>query len=636
MAERKATGRRPTTKQAVERLRRNPVATKREAEPADDTQGELPPEVIDVEREAYTPAKVFPAHVQPQEIVEYLAEAFVGRWLYEPTGERSGVWLAWSDNNHQWERNPQDYTLSYRVTCHQDGMTVQTADGILKQLAEKPKMRINPNVGRELDGDPLVRGVPSGRVLDFNRQNKGGLTPILRTAEKTDYATRRLAVSPIRNENEREFIDGYLDGLFREYPNKEREIGKAWIFSWLKRALFGKADEHDLALVIHGKGRTGKSGFGEAVAAMMGSATLSDGYGVTMNASHISARNKADGLTRFKALRDACFVHIDELPLDNKSDVVIVNNMIAGGKIVVGQGERNRVEFDSPVSVLITTENLPQADGSTGFYERLAIFDADYEIPPEERKPEIAERLKGNVKTQQALLGMILDADENNNELPQRVRDNMARHRESNLAEKERRLKRLPELLGEHFKRTMDDKDFVPFRAIKDAVGQEYDNNQQLGRDLTEIGHEGTTKLIDRKSVKVRLGLKSKNPKRDKRKPPKRISAKVSNKAAAAKAKKLDPVGDWVKEHLVKDEDAELLNEGLPGEVEKWIAKEKRYAGADAYWTPRRVALRLTALLGKPVNRKFRHSHGVRKGWRRLTKPERGKRTGGKAAKKKI
>lgn len=226
----------------------------------------------------------------------------------------------------------------------------------------------------ELDANPLLVGTPSG-VIDLT-------TATRRAHQREDRITKRVAVdfdATAKAPTWTRFIDRIMGG--------DRELAE-YLQTLCGYTLSGKRGEHALP-VFYGMGANGKSTFLATIQSL-----LAD-YAGTAAPGLLLARKDSDQLAAIAGLRGLRLVVVSESGETERLDESRVKQITGGDRLTGRPLYQNFMEFTPSHLAVLQTNHRPRVNGTDdGIWRRLKLVPFAVTIPPDERDPELPQKLR--------------------------------------------------------------------------------------------------------------------------------------------------------------------------------------------------------------------------------------------------
>jgi putative DNA primase/helicase len=203
-----------------------------------------------------------------------------------------------------------------------------------------------------------------------------------RPADPADYLTKKASCGVAAPETSQPL---WSDFLQRVAPDPEL---RAFLQRWCGYCLTGDTSEHKFCFA-HGTGANGKSTFTNTVAGILGDyATIAD-VGTFIAAAH--ERHPTD-VVKLHGYR---LVVAQETEKGRRWDETKIKTMTGGDRMTARFMHCNFFDFTPKFKLWITGNHKPRLENvDEAMRRRLLLVPFLVQIPPEERDPDLAERLK--------------------------------------------------------------------------------------------------------------------------------------------------------------------------------------------------------------------------------------------------
>lgn len=320
------------------------------------------------------------AHGSQVRIAYLFAEMFTGRVIHaEGLGWHYYNGKCWAEDRG--DKRVREYVLRTLRRARADSIgdpellkatqrceTANAIRGVLEIAASLPEIRVEVE---ELDADPHLLNCANGtydlRELELRPHNADDLLTKITEAAYDENAKSTVWEA---------FLERVLpDEDVRDYLQRLAGV-----------ALLGTANEHVLPLLT-GQGRNGKGVWYMAMLYMLGD------YGYAANPD-LFVEGKTSAAARVN-LRSRRMIVVSETDKGAKLAEATVKRLTGGDIINARQLYKPEITFMPSHLAFMVTNHPPVVSGSdTAIWERLRVIRFDVVIPPQERDPELGDKLK--------------------------------------------------------------------------------------------------------------------------------------------------------------------------------------------------------------------------------------------------
>ncbi|MFF4839273.1 phage/plasmid primase, P4 family [Streptomyces collinus] len=242
-------------------------------------------------------------------------------------------------------------------------------EGMLRIASALPPIS---TASKRLDADPYLFNTPQG-TLD------------LRTGKVLDNDREHLITKVAGGRVGGRSYDEWETFLERILPDTEVREFVQRLFGY---ALLGKVTEHVMP-IFTGSGANGKGTIRDAVMAAFGDYAIEIDPAMLMQAKH-----ERHGAFKMR-LRGARLAFCSETEKGRKFAEATMKRLVGGDPIEANLMHKNPITFDPSHTLIMLTNHLPEVSGDDpAVWRRILVVPFDVVIPPEERDPELPERLK--------------------------------------------------------------------------------------------------------------------------------------------------------------------------------------------------------------------------------------------------
>lgn len=225
-----------------------------------------------------------------------------------------------------------------------------------------------------LDHDPMLLGCPNG-VLDLR-------TGRLRDHRRDDFITKRVG-APYDPKATAPTWSRFLARIFRQYPDTAaymRRLAGYWLTGCTDPALLA---------VLWGGGANGKSTLVATIRAALGD------YATAAPPSFLIARSGEAHPTELALLLGMRWIVASESGEGGRLDEERVKLLTGSDTITARRMRQDFFEFAPTHKLALQTNHRPIIRGTDeGIWRRIALVEFAETIPPEERDPRLAEKLR--------------------------------------------------------------------------------------------------------------------------------------------------------------------------------------------------------------------------------------------------
>ncbi|MER7969683.1 phage/plasmid primase, P4 family [Streptomyces sp. NPDC096080] len=266
-----------------------------------------------------------------------------------------------------------DLDKTEREALYQDARKAESAAGLEGMLRIASALPPLSTASKRLDADAYLFNTPSGTV-DLR---SGDVLPNDREHLITKVAGGK-AGGPA--------YDEWETFLKRILPDEDVRAFVQRLFGY---AMLGKVTEHVMP-IFTGTGANGKGTIRDAVMAAFGDYAIEIDPAMLMQSKH-----ERHGTFKMR-LRGARLAFCSETEKGRKFAEAMMKRLVGGDPIEANLMHKNPITFDPSHTLIMLTNHLPEVSGDDpAVWRRILVVPFDVVIPPEERDPELPERLKG-------------------------------------------------------------------------------------------------------------------------------------------------------------------------------------------------------------------------------------------------
>ncbi|MFG2311169.1 phage/plasmid primase, P4 family [Streptomyces sp. NPDC048566] len=260
-----------------------------------------------------------------------------------------------------------------RDNLYQDARKSESAAGLEGMLRIASALPPVSTASKRLDADPYLFNTPAG-TLD------------LRNGAVLDNDRAHLITKVAGGKVGGGAYDEWEDFLKRILPDEDVRAFVQRLFGY---ALLGKVTEHVMP-IFTGTGANGKGTIRDAVMSAFGDYAIEIDPAMLMQAKH-----ERHGAFKMR-LRGARLAFCSETEKGRKFAEATMKRLVGGDPIEANLMHRNPITFDPSHTLIMLTNHLPEVSGDDpAVWRRILVVPFDVVIPPEERDPELPERLRG-------------------------------------------------------------------------------------------------------------------------------------------------------------------------------------------------------------------------------------------------
>lgn len=322
--------------------------------------------------------------------------------LYDVHGERlryvydTAAWLVWNDGAWRWDIGGAEvrflaaqlpaviYAEGARHLAHGEAFSrwarisqqLRTITSTVTLLADYPQLRIPLH---HIDSDPFLVGFDHARqVIDLK-------TGQARLARQDDYVTKSLNISEIGDSQSAVRWLRFLDQVFES----DQELID-WLRRWCGYMLTGSTAEQFFVFAF-GLGANGKSIFAETLKYVMGDYARA----IAPETLCDSRRQAGTATPDLADLIGARLALSSETEEGAALAETLIKSLVSGDSMSARRLYGSPVQFKPAFKLLMLGNHKPIIRGSDhGMWRRVRLVPFNRTFAPEERDPQLAEKLK--------------------------------------------------------------------------------------------------------------------------------------------------------------------------------------------------------------------------------------------------
>lgn len=265
-----------------------------------------------------------------------------------------------------------DLDQEERGHLYQDARKSESAAGLEGMLRIASALSPISTASKRLDADPYLFNTAQGTLN-------------LRNGAVIDNDREHLITKVAGGRVGGRSYDEWETFLKRILPDEEVRAFVQRLFGY---AMLGKVTEHVMP-IFTGSGANGKGTIRDAVMSAFGDYAIEIDPAMLMQAKH-----ERHGAFKMR-LRGARLAFCSETEKGRKFAEATMKRLVGGDPIEANLMHRNPITFDPSHTLIMLTNHLPEVSGDDpAVWRRILVVPFDVVIPPEERDPELPERLK--------------------------------------------------------------------------------------------------------------------------------------------------------------------------------------------------------------------------------------------------